>query len=126
MASFTKHGNTWQYTISRLIDGKQKPIRKGGFQTIEDAKNAALQVELDLVNGVLNPAKEYPIEKYFKSWYETYKTDISNITPNSYKATHGKLKDYFKDRAIQNITKREYQEFLNDMGKNLRRPQIAK
>lgn len=28
-----------------------------------------------------------------------------------------KLVTYFNDRAIQEITKREYQQFLNDMGK---------
>lgn len=68
------------------------------------------------MNGVLNPTKNYPLEKYFKSWYETFKTDISNITLNSYKATHDKLLSYFNDRAIQDITKREYQQFLNEMG----------
>lgn len=116
MASYTKRGNTWQYSISCVVDGKQKPIRKGGFKTKKEAVEAALQVELDLVNGVLNPTKNYPLEKYFKSWYETFKTDISNITLNSYKATHGKLLTYFNDRAIQDITKREYQQFLNEMG----------
>ena len=53
MASYTKRGNTWQYNISRVVDGKQKPIRKGGFKTKKEAVEAALQVELDLVNGVL-------------------------------------------------------------------------
>lgn len=29
--SFTKRGNTWQFNISRVVDGKQKTIRKGGL-----------------------------------------------------------------------------------------------
>lgn len=33
MASYTKRGNSWQYTISRIINGKQKSIRIGGFRT---------------------------------------------------------------------------------------------
>lgn len=116
MASYTKRGNTWQYIISRVVDGKSKPIRKGGFKTKKEAVEAALQMELDLLNGVLDPQKDYPLEKYFKSWYETYKKDITNITLNSYKAAHAKILAYFKDRAIQDITKREYQQFLNEMG----------
>ncbi|RNC98499.1 tyrosine-type recombinase/integrase [Lysinibacillus halotolerans] len=116
MASFTKRGNTWQYAISRTIDGKQKPIRKGGFRTKKEAQEAALQMEFDLKNGVLDPQKDYPIEKYFLEWFKTYKRDISDITLNSYKATHTKLLNYFGDKAIQSITKREYQQFLNDMG----------
>lgn len=116
MASYTKRGNSWQYTISRTINGKQNPIRKGGFRTKKEAQEAALLMELDLKNGVLDPQKEYPIEKYFMEWYKTYKRDISNITLNSYKASHNKLLKYFGDKAIQNITKREYQQFLNSMG----------
>ncbi|MGE7094499.1 hypothetical protein ACQKII_24340 [Lysinibacillus sp. NPDC048646] len=34
MASYTKHGNTWQYNISRVVDGKQKQfLNSGGFKT---------------------------------------------------------------------------------------------
>jgi len=54
--------------------------------------------------------------KYFKAWYETYKRDISNITVNSYKAAHAKISAYFRDLTIQDMTKREYQQFLNKMG----------
>lgn len=65
--------------------------------TKKEAMEAALQVELDLVNGVLNPVNNYPLEKYFKSWYETFMSNISSITLNSYKATHNKLLTYFID-----------------------------
>lgn len=68
---------------------------------------------------VLNPSKNYPLEKYFKSWYETFKTDISNITLNSYKATHSKLVTYFNNRAIQDITKREGQQFAKNTNRKM-------
>lgn len=80
MAIYTKRGNMWKYIITRVVDGKSKPIRKGGFKTKKEAVEAALQMELDLMNGVLDPQKDYPLEKYFKCWYETYKKNISNIT----------------------------------------------
>jgi integrase len=116
MASFTKRGSTWQYAISRVVDGKSKPIRKGGFKTKKAAVDAALQMELDIKNGVLDPQKNYPLEKYFKDWYETYKKDITHITLTSYTAAHVKILAYFDQQAIQDITKREYQQFLNEMG----------
>lgn len=47
MASYTKRGNTWQYNISRVVVGKQKSIRKGGFKPKKEAVKAALQVELN-------------------------------------------------------------------------------
>jgi len=116
MASFTKRGSTWQYAISRVVDGKSKPIRKGGFKTKKAAVDAALQMEMDIKNGVLDPQKNYPLEKYFKDWYATYKKDITHITLTSYTTAHIKILAYFDHQAIQDIAKREYQQFLNEMG----------
>lgn len=41
MASFTKRGKTWQYTVNHYEDGKRKPIVKGGFITKKEAQAAA-------------------------------------------------------------------------------------
>jgi hypothetical protein len=38
MASIQKRGNTYQYTVSRMVNGKQKHIRKGGFRTKKKRK----------------------------------------------------------------------------------------
>jgi hypothetical protein len=32
MARIQKRGNTYQYTVSCMVNGKQKHIRKGGFR----------------------------------------------------------------------------------------------
>lgn len=45
MASITKRGSTWQYSVSRTIEGKYKPIRKGGYRTKKEASVAAAQIE---------------------------------------------------------------------------------
>lgn len=112
MASFQKRGKTWQYTVS----AKPKPIRKGGFKTKKEAQVAAAEVEANLQKGIVPHLRRLPFDEYFESWVKIYKTDITNITLKSYDTTLKVIKDYFKGKYIQDITKREYQEFLNNFG----------
>ena len=86
MASITKHGSTWQYTVSRIENGRYKPIRKGGFRTKKEAAVAAAQIEANLVQGVFIK-KDISFE-YFLEWFQTYKKDVSEITLNSYKSAY--------------------------------------
>ncbi|MFA1738987.1 tyrosine-type recombinase/integrase [Lysinibacillus fusiformis] len=116
MASISKRGSTWQYTVSRTVEGKYKPIRKGGYRTKKEASIAAAKIEADLASGSLPFVKNTAFTAYFKDWFTIYKRDVSQITLNSYKAVYIKLFDHFKEMPIQQITKRDYQVFLNNLG----------
>lgn len=116
MASFQKRGKSWQYTISRTVNGKQQPIRKGGFRTKKEAAIAAAEIEAEMRKGVVPNLTPIPLVDYFESWLKIYKTNIANNTLERYKTTKKTIKDYFTDTPIQNINKREYQEFLNKYG----------
>ncbi|KGR84033.1 Arm DNA-binding domain-containing protein [Lysinibacillus boronitolerans] len=48
MASITKRGKTWQYCVSRMVEGKYKPIRKGGFSTKKEATIAAAAIKANI------------------------------------------------------------------------------
>lgn len=126
MASFQKRGKTWQYTISRVIDGKQRPIRKGGFRTKKEAQIAAAEVEAELLKGGNINLKRIPIDEYFESWVKTYKVDINENTLARYKDTLTTLRKHFKGVPIQNINKREYQEFLNKYGEDHAKESVRK
>lgn len=118
MASVTKRGKTWQYAVSRMTDGKFDPIRKGGFKTKKEASIAAAVVEAELGKGLYAPVvdKNISFVDYFTDWVSTYKIDVTSTTLNSYKNTTIKLEDFFGTTSIQHVTKRRYQEFMNDMG----------
>jgi integrase len=118
MASFQKRGNSWQFTISRVINGKQKPIRKGGFRTKKEAQAAAAEIESHLNKGILPHLKPEPFDQYFESWLKTFKPDISNNTMARYHTTLKTVQEYFGGVPIQDIKKRDYQAFLNEYGKN--------
>ncbi|GAY78703.1 phage integrase [Sporolactobacillus inulinus] len=127
MASIQKRGKTYQYTISRRINGVQKPIRKGGFRSGKEAATAAKEIELQLVKG-LNPVlKPVIFADYFEQWIELYKVPkVSKITLEHYKYSLRAVKDFFKDTPMQNIRRPDYQKFLNWFGSTRAKETLAK
>lgn len=67
MASITKRGNTYQYTVSRMVNGQSKPIRKGGFRTKKEAQVAVAEVEASLAKGIVPFLKKVPFVEYFEN-----------------------------------------------------------
>lgn len=112
MASFQKRGKTWQYCVS----AKPKPIRKGGFKTKKEAQVAASEIEEKLRKSMSPRVTKVLFDEYFKSWVDVYRDDIGDITRSGYYITLGEISESFAGRYINEITKREYQEFLNDFG----------
>ncbi|MBN6886205.1 integrase [Cytobacillus horneckiae] len=126
MASFTKRGNTWQYTVSRMIGGKSKPIRKGGFRTKKEAMVAAAEVEGKLNKGFNPVVKLTPLNDYFEQWVGLYKTGIKKGTQTHYKNTLRIINEHFPSTPIQHITKNDYQMFINNFGKNKSKETVKK
>ncbi|GAA0471695.1 tyrosine-type recombinase/integrase [Alkalibacillus silvisoli] len=126
MASFQKRGKTWQYTVSRMVNGKYKPIREGGFATKKEARVAAADVETNLRKGIVPNLKPIPLYEYFEEWYKVFKSDIANSTRTHYEYTLKIIKNYFNDKPIQDIRKKEYQEFLNWYGSDHAKETVEK
>ncbi|MGN2619600.1 tyrosine-type recombinase/integrase [Bacillus stercoris] len=112
MASFQKRGKTWQYCVS----AKPKPIRKGGFKTKKEAQVAASEIEEKLRKSMSPQVTKVLFDEYFKSWVHVYRDDIGDITRSGYYITLREISESFAGRYINDITKREYQEFLNEFG----------
>lgn len=51
MANFQKRGQTWGYTVSNTVNGKDKQLTKSGFKTKKEAKLAAYEIESKLRQG---------------------------------------------------------------------------
>lgn len=116
MASFQKRGDTWQYTISRMVNGKLKPIRKGGFKTKKEAQVAANEIESGLNKGIVPHMRPEPFDQYFEQWMRVFKPDITNNTRYRYENTLKSIREYFPGETLQSITKRSYQAALNKYG----------
>lgn len=116
MASFIKRGKTWQYTVSRMVNGKSKPIRKSGFRTKKEAQIAAAEVESALQKGVAPELNPRPINEYFSNWIDLYKTNISERTLKHYKYSLQAIENFFGSIPLQDIKRSDYQAFINDFG----------
>lgn len=126
MASFQKRGKTWQFTISRVINGKQRPIRKGGFRTKKEAMAAAAEIEARLNRGMNIVTKLIPIDEYFEQWMKLYKSNVSKATKTHYRNTLRIIKEHFQGIPIQHITKSDYQLFINEFGRTRARETVKK
>lgn len=127
MASIQQRGKTFQYTISNVINGKNYPIRKGGFRTDKEARIAAAEVEAQMAKGINPYHKKVPFTHYFKEWVVLYKKQqISGVTLAHYEYTLEKISEYFHELPIQKITRRDYQKFLNKLGENKAKETVSK
>ncbi|NYV68154.1 site-specific integrase [Bacillus sp. Gen3] len=127
MASIVKRGKTYQYTVSRTINGKYSPIRKGGFRTKKEAQIAAAEVEAQLAKGLMPVLKKVPLDEYFENWITLYKEPkVSRVTLEHYKYSLKAVKDYFYDKPIQDIKRQDYQMFLNWLGNGKAKETVAK
>lgn len=117
MASYQKVGKTWQYCVSRMVNGKYSPIRKSGFKTKKEAQVAAAEIEADLRKGIAPQLKSILFVDYFAEWIELYKK--KGKAKNTYKRYLNSLetvREYFPSEFIQDVNKRTYQAFLNKYG----------
>ncbi|QCR33167.1 tyrosine-type recombinase/integrase [Lysinibacillus sp. SGAir0095] len=126
MASITKRGSTYQYTVSRYVEGKPKHIRKGGFRTKKEAVEAAKEVEYLLAKGNEVKIQEISFSDYFEKWVDLYKQGKHKNTLARYQNSVERVKEYFKDLPIQKINRNLYQEFLNQYGRGKSKETVRK
>lgn len=123
MASFIRRGKKWQYCFYH----NKKQYRKSGFDTKKDAQVAAAEAEANLEKGIKPITKNVVFTDYFENWYNRYKKSvISRSTLEHYKYTLAAIKEYFGKAYIQNITRHDYQDFLNSYGSTRAKETVEK
>lgn len=120
MARFVKRGKTWQYEISvKKEDGSYNKIRKGGFATKSEAKEAANELEYNMSRGLKGERKNLFLSEYFEDWMSLYKEDnVSPITYRKYQDTLMNIKKYMPNAIISDLDRPSYQKYLNKYAKN--------
>ncbi|RVU71197.1 MULTISPECIES: site-specific integrase [Lactobacillus] len=119
MAHFEKRGTKWRAQISWYdIHGNRKFKTKQGFLTKSAARKWAN--EMEVAKDANQISNQDPIfAEYFKDWYQTYKAPgTSNNTKNRYDTIYRLLTKYFGKTKLSKVTRHQYQEFMNDYGKN--------
>lgn len=106
-----KDRNTWQYSFGH----KGRTYRKSGFKTKRDAILAESEAIQSLTEGLVIDIN-VTLYEYFKEWSETYKKP--NVTEKTY-VSYKSIMNILKDEKIglmnlSNVTRRDYQKFINE------------
>lgn len=120
MARLVKRGKTWQYEISfKKDDGSFDKIRKGGFRTRTEAKDAATELEYNMTRGLKGNRKNVFLSEYFEDWMALYKEgSVSPITYRKYEDTLMNIKKYMPTLIISELDRPTYQRYLNKYAKD--------
>ncbi|OMD42579.1 tyrosine-type recombinase/integrase [Paenibacillus odorifer] len=116
-------GATWSITVDigrDPITNKRKQKELSGFKTKRAAEIAAAGLITELEHGTFVIEKDILFKDFVKSWLETYASTVKISTVRVRQHESGRLLDYFAERKIKDITKKMYQDVLNDLkNKNL-------
>ncbi|MDN4834042.1 tyrosine-type recombinase/integrase [Ligilactobacillus salivarius] len=117
MASITKLNGKWRVRVSWYDDqGKRHFKTKAGFPTKLEANRWARSIEVQKNDGSISN-KSVAFADYFNEWFKTYKENkIVYTTAVKYRVIHRMLTEFFGNKAIDKITRRDYQNFMNNYG----------
>lgn len=100
-------------------DGKRKSIQKTIYKRKTDAKNAATKLESRAQMTDIEKAETITFANYFYDWMNAYKIGrYSSSTDNKYINAHRFIENYFNGTLLKNITKLDYQGFIDDYATN--------
>lgn len=119
MASYRKLNTGWKATVSKRVGGKLKQLSKSGFATKNEARLWAVSVEAEDSLTTIKTGKDISFKDYFESWYQTYKVPkLSDVTLARYKIIARVIGNEFKGATLADITRKDYQRFINRYGAN--------
>ncbi|WP_347786942.1 tyrosine-type recombinase/integrase [Levilactobacillus brevis] len=120
MASIKKRNGNWTARVSYYDNfGKRNTVNKGGFPRKKDAEQWANNIEREKFDESIGKTESHALfSDYFLNWYHTFKEPIlSEATKRRYVITHKEVEKYFYGCKIIDISRLQYQEFLNEYGK---------
>jgi integrase len=121
MASIQKDKNTgkWFCRVSyKDENNKYRTKTKKGFSTKKEASVYASKLELQADNGFQTEKDAILLADYYDEWVETYKVgQVSASTEFKYLHTGKLIREFFKRKKLIDLTRKDYQSFLNERGK---------
>lgn len=98
-------------------DGVKYRQKSRLFKRKTEAELWESNMKLDLNNGADLKRRDISFADYFRSWVEVYKTHgVSQHTNDMYLLTYKHLERYFGGIKLTDITRDDYQKFMNEFG----------
>ncbi|MGG5254754.1 tyrosine-type recombinase/integrase [Neobacillus sp. SM06] len=113
-------GSKWAFMVDIGIDpvtGKRKQKGKGGFKTKQEAEAAAAALIHEVEEGMYVEETNQTFSDFSKEWLTIYR-DSKDVKPGTIRVRlHeiGKLMPYFAQLKLRDITRKRYQDALNDL-----------
>lgn len=113
-------GAKWAYVVDIGIDpitGKRKQKSKSGFLTQQEAEQAANTLIYELNQGTYLEETDKTFSDFAKEWLPVY-SESKGVKPGTIRVRlHeiGRLLPYFAQLKLKDITRKMYQDALNDL-----------
>jgi hypothetical protein len=125
MATFRKRGNKWSYRIDigrdpvtndrqQLTVSKSKDHPKGFFIK-KEAQSAAAKHQAEIDAGTFLKEKDISFPDLVEEWIKDYSTRVKPATVRIRRHESAHLTSYFEHAKAKNITKKMYQDAINDL-----------
>lgn len=114
--SVFKRGKTWSVQVSLHDEnGKRKYKTKGGFKRRIDAIDWEQRMSIQIREDGPLSTNGISFGMYFEEWFKTFKKSaVSYNTQLKYQTSQRSIDSYFKRKPLKDITKTQYQKFLNN------------
>lgn len=117
-----KCGASWAYIVDIGKDpktGKRKQKKKSGFRTKKEAEAAAAIINIELNQGVFVEETNVTFDDFATEWLSLYEGIgvVKESTVRIRKHEIKRLADYFAKLKLKDITRKQYQNALNDLKK---------
>lgn len=110
-----KKQGSWAVRVYFDENGKRKSKNKQGFKTKRAAEVYANDLESKKYTGVNLSNNNISFYDYLDQWFNIYKVGKhTQVTESRYPIILKVIETYFANRPLREITKTEYQQFLND------------
>lgn len=108
----------WNY---RIFDKNKKLVTsKGGFRTKTEAKQEAIQLEIELLKG-FKIDNQVSLSNLWEQWFELYiiPQNFKESTLNKHKNFGNHIKKFFGDTPLRDIKASVYQKFINQFAEKM-------
>lgn len=109
--SVQKRNGKWGYDFR--YEGKR--YRKHRWSTKREATEIEVKLKADLNKGI-DITNEISLSEYYSKWIEVNKSHVAERTMNNNKNVLIWIDEYFGSKRIKDITKMQYQAFINWYG----------
>lgn len=127
MATFHKTtAGKYRARVSVKENGKYKQISKQGFRTKKEAVIWAAELEAGYTDQLQNKYENMLLSDYFETWVDTYKSKMEAATQYQYQNTLDNIIKYMPDATLIDFTRTDFQNFINEFGKDHSKETVAK